>query len=228
MQGDTLKFGNLLNPQNEDQATLVGSFWAERILSLSTNSWLKQNARRALKGAPQLKYQELLCETDTVLVAPPLRVQPFEFLPNARIPCVQVWTDGACSNNANPEKRISGVGVYFGPGDPKNISCKAPPPHTNNRAEMRAIVMALKACPDMIDMVVHSDSEYVMKPIMDGRFQTWSKRHFEGLKNVDLWRELEHAIKRKRQIRWVWVKGHSNCIGNIEADKLAVQGAERN
>ena len=47
---------------------------------------------------------------------------------------------------------------------------KAPPPHTNNRAEMLAIIEAIETSPLMVDMIIHSDSEYVLKPMMDGRY----------------------------------------------------------
>jgi ribonuclease HI len=57
---------------------------------------------------------------------------------------VIVWTDGACSNNQERKLASAGVGVYFGPNSPFNIS-----EHlrgniqTNQRAELTAVIRAL-------------------------------------------------------------------------------------
>jgi len=216
-------FVKLLNPQDAEEAQQAAVFWAERILTLSHNEWLKQIARKSLRWKPQFKHKQLYQPKDPVPVALPSRC--VQILPGTHIPCVEVWTDGACTNNADPGRRVSGIGVYFGPGDPRNVSRKAPPPHTNNRAELLAIITALNACPDMIDMIVNSDSQYVIGPMQDGRFGKWAEDDFEGRCNVDLWRALRDAKQRKRHIKWNWVRGHDVNIGNIEADRLAVLGA---
>jgi ribonuclease HI len=48
-----------------------------------------------------------------------------------------VYTDGACKGNGKTADAIAGVGAYFGPNDPRNISEPLPgPKQTNQRAEL--------------------------------------------------------------------------------------------
>ena len=54
---------------------------------------------------------------------------------------INVYTDGACSNNGKPYAR-AGYGVYFGKDDPRNVSETFNGPQTNNAAELLAIIKA--------------------------------------------------------------------------------------
>lgn len=63
-----------------------------------------------------------------------------------------VFTDGACTNNGKPNSR-AGYGVFFGEGSPLNISKPLPGRATNQRAEMMAVLMAIRTVLDH-DLVV--------------------------------------------------------------------------
>lgn len=55
---------------------------------------------------------------------------------NASFPPLHVWTDGACAGNGQIGSK-AGVGVYFGPQDPRNVSRPLDGERqTNQRAEM--------------------------------------------------------------------------------------------
>lgn len=57
---------------------------------------------------------------------------------------VRVYTDGACSENGK-HGATGGIGVFFGPGDPRNISEPLAGDYpTNNRAEITAVLRALE------------------------------------------------------------------------------------
>lgn len=56
---------------------------------------------------------------------------------------ITVYTDGACSNNGQWNS-LAGYGVYFGEDSPHNISEPLPGPATNQRAEMMAVLEALR------------------------------------------------------------------------------------
>ena len=43
------------------------------------------------------------------------------------------------------------------------------------------------------------------------------------MKNVDLWKRLDEALK-EHQVRWHWVKGHAGHAMNERADELAREG----
>ena len=49
------------------------------------------------------------------------------------------------------------------------------------------------------------------------------------VENKDLVMDIRHRIEEREHVKtetfFVWVKGHANDEGNIEADRLAVEGA---
>ena len=57
---------------------------------------------------------------------------------------IVVYTDGACSNNGKKSAK-AGIGVYFGEGDPRNISERITGKQTNNAAELTAILRAVES-----------------------------------------------------------------------------------
>ena len=98
---------------------------------------------------------------------------------------------------------------------------------TNNRMEMMAVIEALMALTRSCDVVIHTDSTYVMKGITEWihswKAKGWKTAAREPVKNVDLWKRLDELAAGHR-IKWVWVKGHSGHDGNERADKLANKG----
>ncbi len=63
---------------------------------------------------------------------------------------INVYTDGACSNNGRPDAR-AGFGIWFGDNDERNVSESFTGPQTNNRAELLAIIRALTILRDEIE-----------------------------------------------------------------------------
>ena len=59
--------------------------------------------------------------------------------PLSSAPIINVYTDGACSNNGKPDAR-AGFGIWFGEGDNRNTSESFTGPQTDNRAELLAII----------------------------------------------------------------------------------------
>ena len=127
-----------------------------------------------------------------------------------------LWTDGACRNNGT-NKEIAGVGVYFADNHPYNIVYKMlgnlSTPVTNNRAEMMAVILALKKChTNLIKTIeIRTDSQYIVN-IITGV----NKAH----KNKDLWDQLV-KLTQGIDIKWTHVRGHVGIYGNEQADMLA-------
>jgi len=100
---------------------------------------------------------------------------------------------------------------------------------TNNRMELTAVIEALAALKRPSRVILHTDSQYVMKGITEWirgwKLKGWKTASKEPVKNADLWRVLDEAVA-KHDIRWVWVKGHSGHNGNERADALANKGVE--
>jgi len=87
---------------------------------------------------------------------------------------------------------------------------------TNNQMELCAPLMALDALFaefGPIDVLVHSDSEYVVKGIMDRR----RKRNT----NEDWWSDLDTAVDQHCHVLFEHVKGHDGHEYNELVDQLA-------
>jgi ribonuclease HI len=138
---------------------------------------------------------------------------------------VEIFTDGACSGNPGPGGwgailRCKGVEKELKGGEK---------PTTNNRMEMMAVIRALEALTRPCEVVIHTDSQYVMKGITEWMF-SWKRRGWKTadnkpVKNDDLWKILDAACAR-HSVKWQWVKGHAGHPENERADQLARDGVE--
>lgn len=103
------------------------------------------------------------------------------------------------------------------------------PATTNNRMELTAVIRALQALKRPCQVVLKSDSQYVLKGISEW-LPNWKQRGWrtaakKPVINVDLWQTLD-ALTQPHQIDWVWVKGHDGEPGNERADELANRGID--
>ena len=96
--------------------------------------------------------------------------------------------------------------------------------------ELTAAIEGLKALKRPAQVVLTTDSEYVMKGIREW-MPNWKKRGWktaskQPVKNADLWQELD-LLANQHQVEWRWVKGHSGHPENDLADELANLGVEK-
>ena len=139
---------------------------------------------------------------------------------------VEIFTDGACKGNPGP----GGWGAILRMGEHEKELSGGEPDTTNNRMEMTAVIEALNALRQPCEIVLHTDSTYVIDGITKW-IHGWQKRGWKtaGKKpvlNQDLWLALLDAA-RPHAISWHWVKGHSGHPENERADRLASDEAER-
>ena len=133
---------------------------------------------------------------------------------------VEIYTDGACRGNPGP----GGWGALLIAADHRRTMHGGEPETTNNRMELTAAIEALNALRGTREVVLHTDSKYVMDGIREW-LPNWKKRGWKTsarkpVKNQDLWQALDEATAR-HAITWKWVKGHDGNAGNEEADALA-------
>ena len=137
------------------------------------------------------------------------------------MPILEIYTDGACSGN--PGAGGWGAILRYG-GSEKELS-GAVAETTNNRMELTAVIEALKALRRDCEIVIHTDSRYVMDGVQEW-LPNWKKNNWRtsnkksAVKNIDLWQELDQLLS-KHKIRWIWVKGHNGHPENERVDKLA-------
>ena len=138
---------------------------------------------------------------------------------------VDIFTDGACRGNPGP----GGWAALLVAGKERKEISGAETDTTNNRMELTAVIEALGALKRPCRVVLHTDSQYVMKGITEW-IHNWKKRGWrtaakDPVKNVDLWKQLDEAVAT-HEIEWKWVKGHAGHDGNERADALANKGVE--
>jgi len=141
----------------------------------------------------------------------------------------RIYTDGGCSGNPGPggwayvmvqqtfqETKI----ITQGKGAEKGT--------TNNRMELTAVIMALRALKNIKDVprqaVIITDSQYVQKGITEW-IRTWKRNSWRTsdkspVKNKDLWEELD-SLAGEFPLKWEWVKGHAGNEFNEMCDALA-------
>lgn len=134
---------------------------------------------------------------------------------------IVIYTDGAASGN--PGRGGYGVVLLSGPYR-KELS--AGYLHTtNNRMELMAVIAGLEALKfGGSDVMVYSDSKYVVDAVEKGWVFKWEKQGFKDKKNPDLWIRFLKAYRR-HNVRFVWVRGHASVPENERCDALAVAAA---
>ena len=123
------------------------------------------------------------------------------------------YTDGSCNNlSANKE----GGAAYLILLNGKEIlrRSKALVHTTNNRAEMLAIISAVKRCPIGADIVIHTDSKYAIFSFGH------RKRISDSVKNSDLI-HLYRKEAAQKKVTFEWVKGHNGDRYNEIVDSMA-------
>ena len=138
---------------------------------------------------------------------------------------VMIFTDGACRGNPGP----GGWGAVLRYGSTEKTLSGGEPDTTNNRMELMAAIMALEALTQSCEVVLTTDSRYVMDGITqwmaNWKKWGWKTASKQPVKNADLWRRLDAACS-KHTIEWQWVKGHSGHPENEKADALANRGID--
>lgn len=138
---------------------------------------------------------------------------------------VEMFTDGACRGNPGP----GGWGVLLRYNGKEKTLCGGEPDTTNNRMELTAALMGLRALRRPCRVRLTTDSQYLKNGLTQW-LPAWKRRGWKTadkkpVKNADLWQALDREAARHR-IQWHWVRGHTGHTENEEADRLANQGID--
>lgn len=136
---------------------------------------------------------------------------------------ILIYTDGAARGNPGP----GGYGVVMLWGKIKKELSKGYRLTTNNRMELMAVIAALEAMKkNNLELLIYSDSNYVVKAIEEGWLKNWIKTNFKGgKKNKDLWLRF-YELSQNHKLKFKWVKGHADNIYNNRCDELATIAAD--
>ncbi len=133
-----------------------------------------------------------------------------------------IYTDGAARGNPGP----GGYGIIMKWGEVQKEFSQGFRRTTNNRMELMAVIVALQQLKkEGLDIIVYSDSSYVVDAVEKGWLYSWIKKGFKDKKNPDLWMQY-YKLAQKHRVKLVWVKGHANNPYNNRCDQLATQAAD--
>ena len=137
---------------------------------------------------------------------------------------VEIFTDGACKGNPGP----GGWGAILRMGRHEKELSGGEADTTNNGMEMTAVIRALTTLIEPCEIMLHTDSRYVIdgmtKWVEGWKRKGWVNASKQPVRNQDLWHELTEAALRHK-IEWEWVKGHNGHPENERADQLASDAA---
>ena len=124
----------------------------------------------------------------------------------------EIYTDGACWPNPGPGGWAFVV-IEVASGIVFAEHAGHLPETTNNRAEMTAIIEALRWLKPGVKALIRSDSTYAVY-VLSGKWKSKNK------KNAGLVVE-GRALVAEKLARLLWIKGHAGHEWNERADELA-------
>ncbi|WP_341740914.1 ribonuclease H [Trueperella pyogenes] len=133
-----------------------------------------------------------------------------------------IATDGSCSGNPGPGG-WAWVEQYSG-----RSAAGGSPQTTNNIMELTAMISALEFAGPEGDILLRSDSSYVIKSMTQWapgwRRRGWKKADGKPVLNRDLIERMVNLYEaRTGRTDIEWVRGHSGDAANELADRLAVE-----
>lgn len=134
---------------------------------------------------------------------------------------ISVYTDGSALGNPGP----GGYGIVLMAGKFYKEVSEGYRNTTNNRMELLSVIVALEMLKkEGCNVLICSDSKYVVDSVEKKWVFGWEKKGFKGKKNVDLWKRFL-KIYPNHNVRFKWVKGHAGNKYNEVCDQLAVAAA---
>ncbi len=133
---------------------------------------------------------------------------------------VEVYTDGSSRGNPGP----GGYGVVLKYREIQKELSEGFLRTTNNRMELMAVIVGLETLTRPCQVLVVSDSKYVVDSVEKKWIDGWVRKQFKGVKNPDLWQRYLRAAQQ-HSVRFQWVKGHATHVLNNRCDVLATQAA---
>lgn len=145
---------------------------------------------------------------------------------------VTIYTDGAARGNPEGPGGYGTIVIYVDSKGVEHIReysggyIKT----TNNRMELMAAIIGLEALTKPCNVLLFSDSQYLIKAFNENWLEGWVKKGWrrsgnDPVKNVDLWKRLLLAME-PHKVTFSWVKGHNGHPMNERCDKLATSAAD--
>jgi len=147
------------------------------------------------------------------------------------VPDIVVYTDGACIDNGGTNAK-AGIGVYFGPKDPRNVSEPVQGKQSNNTAELGALSRAYSILSPEIStgkkVAFFTDSKYGILCLTTYGNKLEKDSWKKLIPNKELVKQIyeQFGCKTNPNIKLIHIKAHTSkqdthSLGNEQADQLA-------
>jgi ribonuclease HI len=132
-----------------------------------------------------------------------------------------IYSDGGSINNPGS----GGYGVVIIDGEKRRELSGGFRMTTNNRMELSGAIAGLSQFEKPSSLHLRTDSQYVVRGIMEGWAKKWRKNGWmrtrnEPAENYDLWKKLLE-LTEKHDVIFEWIKGHAGHDENERCDELA-------
>lgn len=139
---------------------------------------------------------------------------------------ITIYTDGSCLGNPGP----GGWAAILMADGKERVLQDGARSTTNNQMELTAAIEGLEALTRPCEVVVYSDSTYVVRGatewVHNWKRNNWQRGKGKPLRNRDLWQRLD-AAQSNHKVVWKWVRGHAGDEYNEMADRIANAQAHR-
>ncbi len=137
------------------------------------------------------------------------------------IPKINLYSDGG----AEPNPGKGGYGIILSWNGEQKEFYGGFKMTTNNRMELMGVIKGLELLKTKSEVMVYTDSKYVIDGIEKGwakkwKLNNWYRNKQEKAINIDLWDKLLELIEQ-HNVKFNWVKGHNGHIENERCDFLA-------
>jgi len=134
-----------------------------------------------------------------------------------------VYTDGGCDSNPGGH---GGYAAIILKDDTPIFITGYEDKTTNQRMELKAVILGLKFIERPSNIKVYSDSAYVVNCFKDKWYVKWENNNWvnsknEPVANIQLWKLLLQLVRFHNTVEFIKVKGHSDNIFNNKCDAMA-------
>lgn len=153
---------------------------------------------------------------------------------------INIYSDGACSNNPGPGGYACIITQIDDSGDIMNevAYVSGNEKTTNNRMELMGVIRGLQEIKRLgiknVDVNVYTDSSYVANAFNQNWIRNWQRNDWKKsdgnpVLNELLWKTLVELVYNSTyEVKFNWIKGHAGNPYNERCDELAVNYYKEN
>ncbi|BBA17074.1 ribonuclease HI [Blattabacterium cuenoti] len=134
---------------------------------------------------------------------------------------IHIYTDGSSKGNPGPGGYGVFIETFFGNFYNRKIISEGFRYTTNNRMELLSVIVGLEKIKNKKqNIVVFTDSKYIINTVQNKWIDKWKKNNFQNKKNVDLWKRFLNLFY-KHSVIFHWIKSHNYHYINDYCDRLS-------